>query len=1005
MNPNSKVDDFAARSPDELSLTRGDRIELIERDDEFGDGWFLGKHVQKGDSGLFPQGKNQECVRSASALIEPAVYTTLAPIPTLAAAAAKRAIQTTPSTQMTSDESSTTSRATASTGGSGTGSNGLHSSQEESSAMPVAQRSASDTAYYGTIAGRLGSASPSTPPPNDAARRTLSASAPRTLSMGSSIQDASPVMNETLSVIEEHITDMNTPRHSLLSSRDRTSRNSEPSRLSYINGHETDEEECGTYTEKEVLEWTPEQVAQLLEERGADQLQCQVFRDEEITGEVLLNLDQSSLMLKQFDLGKMGRRLALWHKIHDFQLEVRGPKPGAQHAVTDESGRNRSTSFGLPRIPSLMESTRTSSGHQMQRSISELEPVPDGATLPPQSDVPTHVSRPSAASVRGLNHNRRHSSIDGVTASKPEGSTALGKPAGSHVTHSKQGSFDRTWTMESSSTQVEDKTILSSHVYSPSVDSDMLPSGNELGMTVVSALDLDRGYFSGNEVENRRARNVLQKQAGGAHARAPSDSYGNKRTSHLFSHQRTGSTDSFEGSPTGRMSPAQVYYSSHRPGNRTSSSPQFSKTLQVSSSSLSPTVTKLEYGDSPSIDTIAASPNVFASETSSLERPTPSPAPPNRFTRYRATGLRAISDAVIGDEKSLVRSPIEKIMDAGKNSPIQTPSRTESSTPSVNSKSMDMDDGSLLKSGTGSLGSQRTPLASTSMTVPKRKHKKQTSAYMRGLEAKSPKEQMIGCDYSGWMKKKSSNLMTTWKTRLFVLRGRRLSYYYSEDDIEEKGLIDISFHRVLPANNDRITGIHAAVTGAAHSPTSPQNAHIETTAASDAARTTGIGSKVDVSSGMFIFKLVPPRSGLSKAVNFTKPTVHYFAVDNIQQGRLWMAALMKATIDRDESKEVVTTYNQKTISLAKAKAMRQRPPELMDAGEDEEKVKELEKESDDSGKGLGLSGLEKGADESLNGDKKEDGSFITDEAGSTLVSQFIDTSSDVFPIEGHTATA
>jgi hypothetical protein len=33
---------------------------------------------------------------------------------------------------------------------------------------------------------------------------------------------------------------------------------------------------------------------------------------------------------------------------------------------------------------------------------------------------------------------------------------------------------------------------------------------------------------------------------------------------------------------------------------------------------------------------------------------------------------------------------------------------------------------------------------------------------------------------------------TTWKPRLFVLRGRRLSYYYSEDDTEERGLIDIT---------------------------------------------------------------------------------------------------------------------------------------------------------------------------------------------------------------------
>jgi hypothetical protein len=50
------ADEFLARSPDELSLRRGDRIELIERDDDFGDGWFLGKNTETGDNGLFPEG-------------------------------------------------------------------------------------------------------------------------------------------------------------------------------------------------------------------------------------------------------------------------------------------------------------------------------------------------------------------------------------------------------------------------------------------------------------------------------------------------------------------------------------------------------------------------------------------------------------------------------------------------------------------------------------------------------------------------------------------------------------------------------------------------------------------------------------------------------------------------------------------------------------------------------------------------------------------------------------
>jgi hypothetical protein len=46
-----------------------------------------------------------------------------------------------------------------------------------------------------------------------------------------------------------------------------------------------------------------------------------------------------------------------------------------------------------------------------------------------------------------------------------------------------------------------------------------------------------------------------------------------------------------------------------------------------------------------------------------------------------------------------------------------------------------------------------------------------------------------------------------------------------------------------------------------------------------------------------------------------------------------MAALMKATIDRDDSSQMTTTYQQKTISLAKAQAMRHRPPALMNLDE------------------------------------------------------------------------
>jgi hypothetical protein len=172
--------------------------------------------------------------------------------------------------------------------------------------------------------------------------------------------------------------------------------------------------------------------------------------------------------------------------------------------------------------------------------------------------------------------------------------------------------------------------------------------------------------------------------------------------------------------------------------------------------------------------------------------------------------------------------------------------------------------------------------------------------------------------------------MTTWKPRLFVLKGRRLSYYYSEDDTEEKGLIDISFHNVMVAHNEKLTGLHAAMTGASGPLVSPSTATF-TSAQQDLEKNPPLPGTDD--DGLFIFKLVPPKSG--RGVTFTKPTVHYFAVNSRQEGRLWMAALMKAVIDREADSVVTTTYNQKTISLAKARARKERPPGFKEESEAE----------------------------------------------------------------------
>jgi len=804
----------------------------------------------------------------------------------------------------------------------------------------------------------------------------------------------SPVMNETLSVIDEHITDMNTPRHSLVDRRmhNSSSYDRDRGRLSFINGEETDEEEHHGLTEEEVSKWSPDRVAEYLEDVGVEKKHCEVFKEQEISGEVLLGMEQSSIFLKEFDLGPVGRRLKTWHKIKALQQEA--SVPGPARSVSDYSGaddqssehRVRSVSSGamLPRIPSLMEGRRISASEQSPqlRQMPFRDSNSRLSTMTSSSGMDSAIRRPSAASIRSMNHNRRHSSIDANPNGTPI-TPSLVQSVSPKASHKSQSSLDRSWTMAggpspasrpASGAAQSPRPLSTSHTPSMSADGASYDyPERDIDRNAVSSIDLDRGYLSAGEPDGRSTyKKVLSKRGqNGDHVGITT-----KRRSGTLSHLRLGSTDSGKDSLPSMDSPAaKIYYGATfrgKPNSRSASGPEFAKKASPMQD-IHPTVTKLDYGNQHSIDAIAASPHIGeGSETSSIDKPSPIAPSHNRAffpTKSRAMGLRAISDAITGHEKALISPPLHEITPSPvtKDSPLQSPaSRAGSSTPSGTSKSFELENqegrGTSLKhrDTTSSAGGGLTPSTAATRRV---KTKKQTSAYTRGLEHKSPAQQMQGCDYSGWMKKRSSNLMTTWKPRLFVLRGRRLSYYYSEDDTEEKGLIDISNHRVLPANNERVTSLHATVTGATTSPTSPSNPTVTTAAAADAAAADAKGLSAmpgESETGMFIFKLVPPRTGLSKAVNFTKPTVHYFAVDGVQLGRLWMAALMKATIERDWDEGVVTTYNQKTVSLGKAVAMRQRPPELMDtrnvvAEEEEHKVEEDEGHEQ---AGLGIDGVE-----------------------------------------------
>ncbi|KAL8713344.1 MAG: hypothetical protein Q9220_002543 [cf. Caloplaca sp. 1 TL-2023] len=830
--------------------------------------------------------------------------------------------------------------------------------------------------------------------------------------------EESPVMNETLSVIDEHITDMNTPGSSLRAAERRGTNDSGSEysshidhRLSYIAGHETDEEERNLHSRKQILAWSPSQVAEHLRDLNVDDRHCEFFKQQEITGEVLLEMDQETFFMPALDLGVVGRRLRTWHKIKALQDEVRNQAPHDNNVLTSfpttssindlDPIRDRIATDTSPLPANYGSEERSSprtnhSRHPSQNGQSASQPQPIYGHQRGDSRISHHSfsgrnrpdspARPSAASVRDLNHSRRHSAVDLAKSPTPDhtvgtnGQLSPGRSATSP--HKKTPSLDRNWTMG-----IPARTASARPASAISMSTDHNTFDPTAKDTVAASRDLDRGYVSGGEAESKRSRNVLKKRdtASASHSRNNSHLEDHRRTSQVGSkrHSRFGSVDSIRDTVSAMTSPASRIYHGNSVRNRfrNSSANELGKTSPTMKTITSPTVTKLEYDEKPrmSIITSASKPSSPkpASELSSAGAPSSNGASPQTSAKPRM-GLRAISDAVTGTEKALISPPVSSPSPA-REPGFNSPARTGSTTPSRASDALDRESTDASSKGTAGASTGLTPTNG----APRPKKKKDTSAYIRGLQPKTPQEQMIGCDYSGWMKKKSSNLMTTWKPRLFVLRGCRLSYFYSEFDAQEKGLIDISSHRVLPADKDILTGFHATVTGAKSSPVSPQHAQTATAASQEAAAQKDMFLGKDKTDNVFIFKLMPPRTGLSRAVNFTKPTIHYFAVENVVQGRLWMAALMKATIDRDETKPVTTTYQQKTISLAKARMLRHRPPALMNLDETVTGVEPGPK-SDETGLNIQNVGLDENKNES---EHKRAGSLTVEPALATVTAQ------------------
>jgi SAM domain (Sterile alpha motif) len=94
------------------------------------------------------------------------------------------------------------------------------------------------------------------------------------------------------------------------------------------------ERQGNALTETEVRGWDHRQAADHLRQIGVDSRHCEVLEEHEITGDVLLGMNQESIFSQNFDFGVMGKRLKTSQKIRQFQQEVQDGTSLAQPAPT-----------------------------------------------------------------------------------------------------------------------------------------------------------------------------------------------------------------------------------------------------------------------------------------------------------------------------------------------------------------------------------------------------------------------------------------------------------------------------------------------------------------------------------------------------------------------------------------------------------------------------------------------------------------------------------------------
>lgn len=846
------INEYSQRMEDELNMKPGDKIQVITDDEEYNDGWYFGKNLRSKEEGLYP-------------VVFTQVISTERKSTLMRAKSLKRLNSSSGNLPIEYNSSANNG---IQNGRTPSGSNSALATPKEmqtASAAPFSKfRDPVNIAEPTTRANQrndnkiLKDDSENNPLGRNISVRSTMSDIDKAIEELSfepteslSIADSSLAMSANQSVADDTII---TATEDLSvggpSSRPGTSLSNRSQ--SYKNVNESDKKD-ENLNPADVNQWTPEEVTNFFISCGFDVGSASRFKQHEISGSILLELELAHL--KELDISSFGTRFEMYKEIESLKKQVNSTS--TVYKSKESNGLKAAPSISKELIPPARVGKVTQIDKKMSQSMVDLPSTQPNRSLPFRSNSGSN-NRPVSLLVNDqITKDIQDGTIILPIAEDLEDGNLFTSPRRAPKPPSYPSPVQPPKSPMVNMRRNNTPMTSSNLTYSPS---SLYQSPTSTTQTAEERDDAFENTIINNlQIPKRENFGVL----------SPTNNDSQDREDDKASNESD--------RPTSSIYESSSMSSSHPPAENTVKEEIENKNLHLgdskqTNSKLKRNSSLLSYFSkterSPSSNSVKKSNSFTVKKKNSFIS-----SPVRQEFTEKATG----STPDTKNAKDATLSPIKK--EKGR-----SVSAKDTPTTQIDMSKKILEDDNKKRS----VSEVMKPKTLRAMTTRQPLRKQKTSAFQEGLRNISVKDSLKTADFSGWMSKKGSGTMRAWRTRFFVLEGTRLSYFANTTDTKERGLIDVTGYRVVPArDDDKFVSLFAATAG----------------------------------KGRYCFKLLPPQPGSRKGLTFTEPRIHYFAVDSKEEMRGWIANILKTTIDIDTSVPVISSYSTPTVSLSKAKEM------------------------------------------------------------------------------------